>query len=244
MSKKLVLIIDDEISSRTLIREYLCSYPDLKIAGECQNGLEAVKYINMLEPDLIFLDIQMPGLNGFQVLQQTNYLPQVIFTTAYDQFAISAFEHDAVDYLLKPYTKERFDKAIFKVLRNLESTGVNNITENFINQYHLPLLRILVQKGHRMKSLDTNEIIYFKAEKDYTQIFTKDESYLSSFGIGAIEQKIDPQLFIRVNRSYIVNILHINELYKDIGKTFIQLTTGLEIAIGRKHLPSFKKMIF
>lgn len=243
MSKKSVLIVDDEENPRMLIKEYLSYHKDFVVVGECQNGLEAIKYINMYEPDLVFLDIQMPGPNGFQVLKEVDHIPQVIFTTAFNQYAVNAFEHSAVDYLLKPYTKERFDKALLKTNTKRVMSGLQNFSESIVNTDNY-VSRILVEKGKRLKSLNINEIIYFKAEKDYTHIFTGTESYLSMHGIGIIEHRLDPQLFIRIHRSYIVNIQHITELYRDISKSFIVLSNGLDIAVGRKYIPAIKRMIF
>lgn len=243
VAKKSVLIIDDEENPRILIKEYLSYHKDFMVIGECQNGLEAIKYINLYEPDLIFLDIQMPGPNGFQILKEIDHIPQVIFTTAFNQYAANAFEHNAVDYLLKPYTKERFDRALLKINTQASTTGLQNFTESIIN-YDNYVNRILVEKGKRLKSLDVSEIIYFKAEKDYTQIFTETETFLSIHGIGFIEQKLDPKIFIRIHRSYIVNIKHIAELYRDISKIFIVLSNSLDIAVGRKYIPTIKRMIF
>ena len=145
-----VLIIDDEADARMLLQQYLAGIPELDVVGECTNGLEAVRAIEQHEPGLIFLDIQMPGMSGFQVLQNIVHIPQVIFSTAYDKYAIKAFDHNAVDYLLKPYTKERFGQAINKVLlstpaRNLKQ--VRELTENLQREQTMYLDRLISGTG-------------------------------------------------------------------------------------------------
>jgi two-component system, LytTR family, response regulator len=163
---KKVIVCDDEDDARLLIQQYIAGYPQLQVVKECSNGLEAVTAIDALEPDLIFLDIQMPGLSGFQVLQQIVHVPQIIFSTAFDKYALKAFDNNAVDYLLKPYTKERFSQAVNKVLlnsqRNMES--IKNLGEHLQAGYSAYPEKVLVdymdgsrgrlyQTAHGTKSL-------------------------------------------------------------------------------------------
>lgn len=241
MSRKTALIIDDEEASRFLIRQYLADFPDITIAGECRNGLEAVRDINAMQPDLVFLDIQMPAMNGFRVLEEITHIPLIIFTTAYDQFALQAFEMNALDYLLKPYTRERFSKAMERIHKNDLSQNLHFLADTQTLNYPK---RILVEKGNRLRSIAADEIIYLKAEKDYTQIHTHDQSYLSSQGIGIIEKRLDPEKFIRIHRSHIVNILHIREVYRDISKMFLVMENGTELSIGRNYTDNLKKLIY
>ncbi len=242
MTKYTAIITDDEQAARLLIRQYLEHYPHIEIVAECSNGPEAVAAIDRLEPALLFLDIQMPGMNGFQVLQQIKFIPKVIFTTAYDSFALKAFEHNAVDYLLKPYTKERFDVSISRVLKNEDMNPVRSLTETLQHPGAYPE-RILVEKGNRLVNIPVTDILYLKADKDYTRIHTNGQVYLSTHGISQVEQKLNPQSFIRVHRSHIINIHHIKELYKDT-RLYMVMTDGAEINIGRNYINNIKKLIF
>ncbi|HEY1165626.1 MAG TPA: LytTR family DNA-binding domain-containing protein [Chitinophaga sp.] len=244
MSVTTVLIIDDEEASRRLIRQYLQAHPEMEILGECENGIEAVRAINEMQPDLVFLDVQMPGLNGFEVLQEIAHIPMIIFTTAFDRFAIKAFEMNAVDYLLKPYTRQRFDLSIERIKQRTDQHALYALAANIpLQQGNYPP-RIFVETPGRLKSLDVQEIQYLKAEKDYTRIHIAGHSYLGSQGISILEKRLDPQRFLRVHRSYIVNIYHVKEVYRDISKTFLVMNDGTEIVVGRSYLESLKKLIY
>jgi two-component system, LytTR family, response regulator len=193
--KKKVFVIDDESDARMLIRQYIQPYIHLEVAGEYDNGSDAVEAINQLEPDLIFLDIKMPGLSGLQVVQQLVHIPQIIFTTAYDQYALKAFESNAIDYLLKPYTAERFNKALSKL------SSLSAFNQNKIQQVANDLTgtkffsRILVEHANKFVNLATKDIIYIEADKDYSRIYTDGKSFLSNYGITVLEQRMDPSLF-------------------------------------------------
>ncbi len=235
------MIIDDEEASRFLIREYLEDFPGIAVSGECRNGAEAIRDINAIQPDLVFLDIQMPAINGFQVLQEITHIPLIVFTTAYDQFAIRAFELNALDYLLKPYTRERFSLTMEKVRRNTQARNLHFLAETNTGNYPS---RIFVEKGNRLKNLAVDDILYLKAEKDYTQIHTAGQPYLSSQGIGTLERRLDPEKFIRIHRSHIVNILHIKEVYRDVSKMFVVMQNGTELSIGRNYTENLRKLIY
>ncbi len=238
-----VLIIDDEADARTLIRQYLSPYEGYEIIGECENGPEAVMMINKLEPDLVFLDIQMPGLSGFQVVQQLVHIPQIIFSTAYDQYAVKAFDTNAIDYLLKPYTAERFKRAIAKVSppTAAEFTRTQKMAEEITGQH--PTC-ILVEGGNKLVNINVDDIIYFEAEKDYTRIHTEVKSYLSNFGIGILEQRMDNRQFLRIHRSYIVNISGIKEVYRDGHSVQVILKTGKSLNVSRTYLDDLKKLFY
>lgn len=244
MSVTTVIIIDDEEASRGLIRQYLQAYPGMDILGECENGIEAVQAINEQKPDLVFLDVQMPGLNGFEVLQEIIHIPLIIFTTAFDRFAIKAFEINAVDYLLKPYTRQRFEVSIERTRQRTDQHGLYSLAANIPLQQGTYPPRIFVETPGRLRSLDVQDILYLKAEKDYTRIHIAGQSYLGSQGISVLEKRLDPQRFLRVHRSYIVNIYHIKEVYRDISKTFLVLDDQTEIAVGRSYLEDLKKLIY
>jgi two-component system, LytTR family, response regulator len=243
MNKK-IIICDDEDDARLLIQQYIAGYPQLQVIKECNNGPEAVAAIDSLEPDLIFLDIQMPGLSGFQVLQKIVHVPQIIFSTAFDKYALKAFDNNAVDYLLKPYTKERFAQAVNKVLlgaaKNREA--IKNLSDNLQSAYTAYPEKVLVESGSRMISLSVNDIHWIEADGDYTRLHTAQKFYLSTYGISILEQKLNPAVFIRVHRSAIININLIKEVYKDSNGYYAVLQNGATQKVGRSYTEVIKKL--
>lgn len=242
MALKTVLIIDDEEASRTIIRQYLEDHPEIEIAGECHNGIEAVNAINEIEPDLVFLDIQMPGCSGFQVLRKIVHVPQIIFSTAFDRYALKAFDSNAVDYLLKPYTKERFEQALAKIMHNGNSAeSIQNLAQTAGGIYYD---KILLENGNKMISIHISDITYLEAEKDYTRVFTSDKNYLSNFGISILEQKLNPSHFTRIHRSHIININHIHEVYRENGDTYLVLKNQQLFKVSKSYTDNIKKMMY
>jgi two-component system, LytTR family, response regulator len=243
MNKK-IIICDDEDDARLLIQQYIAGYPQLQVIKECNNGPEAVAAIDSLEPDLIFLDIQMPGLSGFQVLQKIVHVPQIIFSTAFDKYALKAFDNNAVDYLLKPYTKERFAQAVNKVLlgaaKNREA--IKNLSDNLQSAYTAYPEKVLVESGSRMISLSVNDIHWIEADGDYTRLHTAQKFYLSTYGISILEQKLNPAAFIRIHRSAIININLIKEVYKDSNGYYAVLQNGATQKVGRSYTEVIKKL--
>ena len=239
-----VLIIDDEADARLLLQQYLEGFPQLEVVQECSNGLEAVTGIEQREPDLIFLDIQMPGMSGFQVLQKIVHIPQVIFSTAYDKYALKAFDHNAVDYLLKPYTRERFAQAVNKVLlsapsRNLKQ--VRQLTENLQIEKTNYLDRLLVEQGNRMIALKAEDIIWIEADGDYAHLHTSKKSYLSNLGLGELDSRLNPTLFLRIHRSAIIGLSHIHEVRKDPSGYYVSLKNGKRHKVSRSYQGALKK---
>ena len=196
---KKVVLVDDEPAGRKLIQQYLKAYPELVLVGKANNGVDAIKVINEFQPDLLFLDVQMPGMNGFEVLTHLEEIPQIIFSTAYDQYALKAFEVHAVDYLLKPYTKERFHEAVQRVLQSESQTEAGRLTESLLEEKQTYPERILVQSGRRLINLAVQRIIRVEADGDYSRLITGEQTYLSNYGIGKIEDRLDPKVFIRVH---------------------------------------------
>lgn len=239
---KTVLIIDDEKDARDLLRFYISQHEELHIIGESSNGLEAVQKINQLKPDTIFLDIQMPGLNGFEVLTQLDEIPEIIFSTAYDQYAIKAFEVHAVDYLLKPYGKSRFENTLKRILRNQDNLVA--LTEGLLkNEVDFPN-KIILHKGTRKILIDVDDIIYGEAFGDYTKIFTKKGEFLSTKGISYIIQNLDHNLFIRLHRSHFAHKNCILEIKKMDRYFYALLIKNDRIKISESYLPEIKKMLF
>ncbi|MBO9634222.1 MAG: response regulator transcription factor [Chitinophagaceae bacterium] len=246
MPIKKVIIADDEAAARIILQQYLDEYPEMEVIAQCQDGLEAVAAIDRLEPDLVFLDIQMPGLSGFQVLRQIIHVPQIIFTTAYDQYALKAFDSNAIDYLLKPYTRERFNQAVAKVLTRQGSdlarlTALTDVVGQPEQGYPE---RILLENGNKMISLAVQDIAYLAAEKDYTRIHTLQKNFLSNYGIGVLEQRLNPSVFIRVHRSHIVNIHHIREVYKESSDAYLVLNNDVSLKVSRGYIDNLKKLMY
>jgi two-component system, LytTR family, response regulator len=245
---KKVIIIDDEQAARKLLREYISEYSELTIIGECKNGLEATDAIDLYQPDLVFLDIQMPGRTGFEVLQHIEHLPQVIFSTAFDQYALKAFEVNALDYLLKPYTRDRFRQAVTKALSD-ESRSYQNLvqlTENLWASGSKTTTypeRILVENGTKFINLKVEDLVWLEAYGDYTKLHTAKNTYLSSNGISHFEQKLNPQNFQRIHRSAIINLDHLREVHRDANGFQVVIATGLTLKVSRSYAEVFRKMI-
>ncbi len=211
-----IIIVDDEAPARDLIRHYLQSYSsEAEVAGEADNGFEAMKLIKERNPQLIFLDIQMPKLTGFEMLELMDATPEIIFSTAYDQYAIRAFESNAVDYLLKPYSKERFDAAMQKALAKInsgtaEQTGLRALKDTALAQSGA-LTRIAVKDRQQIHVISVNDINCIEADGDYVKLHTSKSAYLKEKTMKYFEENLPPQQFIRIHRSYIVNV---NEVAK------------------------------
>ncbi len=241
---KKVIIVDDEKPARSLIKEFLESHKDLVIIEECNNGVDAVKAINTFKPDLVFLDIQMPGFTGFEVLQRLEKMPQIIFSTAYDQYAFKAFEVHAVDYLLKPFKQERFDEAIQKIMNNDKSyllqiqTLVNGLKEQETN-----LTNILVSVRNKLVNIPVNTITYIKADGNYAKLILEKDAHLTSYGLSKLEQKLNPQQFIRVHRSTVININAVKEAYNYPSSYELIMTNGDMVKVSRSYLENIRKLI-
>jgi len=241
------LIIDDEKLARELLHEYLEGYPEIEIIGECAKGNEAVEKINKLKPDLIFLDVQMPGMNGFDVLEEIDHEPYVIFTTAYDQYAIKAFEKNAVDYLLKPLDEERFRIAVNRALKR--KTADNGSLEELLRSIKSDRGKnfeshIFVQKSEKLFNLPVEEIVYLEASGDYTVITTKNDQFVSSSGIGKLEEIMDPDTFIRVHRSTIINLNCLKEIERHFnGGMIVKMQSGKSFPVSRTYAKLIRKKV-
>jgi two-component system, LytTR family, response regulator len=239
-----VVVIDDEASGRKLILEYLIYYPEMILVGEANNGVDAVRVINAFKPDLIFLDIQMPGMNGFEVLPHLEEIPQIIFSTAYDKYALKAFEVHAVDYLLKPYTLSRFKQALERIKNPESSHSIQPLAEKLLMDQAKYPERILVQAAKKLITIATSDILRIEAYGDYSKLCTMQETYLSNYGISALEAKLNPDLFIRVHRSAIININFIKEVEKYPGSFEVILLNLDKVTVSRGFMDKFKKLIF
>ena len=219
--KLTAVVVDDESLARQIVIKYLESYPTIELAADCSNGFEGIKKINELHPDLIFLDIQMPKINGFEMLELLDEPPVIIFTTAYDQYAIKAFEVNAADYLLKPFSKERFDEAIekAKIFLRDKSKQTNQIKNLIAHNDDKPeyLERIIVKEGSNINIIPIDEIQYIEAQDDYILIHSESGKFLKQKTMKYLEKHLNPKDFIRIHRSYFVAIKEVEKI-EQFGK--------------------------
>ncbi len=239
-----VIIVDDEASGRKLIKEYLKDFTSLILLGEANNGVDAVKLINEFKPDLVFLDIQMPGMTGFDVLTHLEELPQIIFSTAYDQYALKAFDVHAVDYLLKPYTKDRFKMAVERSSITLETNKVRPLAESLLIETSKYPERILVQKQNKLVTIAVEDVIRIEAYGDYSKLITKDTTFLSNYGISTLEEKLNEAIFIRVHRSSIINLNKVKELNKYTKSYDVTMENEEVVRISRGYIENIKKLMY
>jgi two-component system LytT family response regulator len=241
------IIVDDEQLARDLLMEYLADHDEVAVVAQCAKGSEAIEKINALEPDLVFMDVQMPGLDGFDVLERINTDPFIIFCTAYDKYALKAFDQNAIDYLLKPLDKDRFDRAVDKAISRIKNDDKNfehlleEITGKGLSNFPS---RLFVQKSEKLINLPVQNIVHLEASKDYTIISSKDDQYVSSLGISKLEAKLDPDVFIRIHRSTIINLDHLNEIEKQAnGGLSAVMDNGKSFPVSRSYTAKIRNRI-
>ena len=240
------IIVDDEEPARLVLREFLSAHEEVKIVAECSNGFDAVKSITESKPDLVILDIQMPKLNGFEVLELVDQPPSIIFATAYNQYAVKAFEVHAVDYLLKPFSKERLTEALEHAKKQIKkniSIPIQDIA-SAAGMKPSPLERILVKDGSRVHVIPVDKIDYIEAQDDYVAIKVEGKSNLKQQRMSELEKLLDPTKFVRVHRSYIVNLERIAriELYAKDSRMAI-LKDGTKLLISRAGYDKLKGLL-
>jgi len=241
-----IVIIDDEPLARSVVKEYLQKHPHLEVIQECGDGFEGVKAIQQHQPDLIFLDIQMPKITGFEMLELIEQPPAVIFTTAFDEFAIKAFEAHAVDYLLKPFNQDRFDKALAKW--NEQKTAVTEkATQELIESAALSpsqRQRIVVRNGSKIKIISVHDVFYLEAADDYVKIHTQEGYFLKNKTMAHFEQSLDAHLFVRSHRSYIVNVQQITRIdpYEKDNHVAV-LRSGAKVPVSRSGYGKLKDVL-
>jgi len=240
-----VILIDDEPLARQLLRTLLEPDKQIEVVAECGDGFEGFKAIQELSPDLIFLDIQMPRLNGFEMLELLDNPPSVIFTTAFDEYALKAFEAHAVDYLLKPIIKDRFEKALQKWLQQAPAKQHNTVApllEN--NVYEGYQHRIVVKDNSLIRIIPAQDIQYIEANDDYIKIFTKDGSYLRTSTASHLEQSLDPQPFVRVHRSYLVPVTQLMRIEPYEKESHIALLhCGAKVTVSKSGMAKLKTLL-
>ncbi len=240
------IIIDDEELSRKLIISYLKDFEDINIIRECANGFEGIKAINDLNPQLVFLDIQMPKLNGFEMLELLDTTPEIIFITAHNEYAIRAFEHNAVDYLMKPYSRDRLIEAVKKAIVKIRSRQpVNENIERLISQpLGSKIERIVVRTGLKIKVIPVSRIQYLEAQDDYVMIYTEDSKHLKQATMKFFETNLDPNQFIRVHRSYIVKIDQVVQLEPYEKDNYVaRLKSGASVKVSKSGMKNLKEIL-
>jgi two-component system LytT family response regulator len=243
-----VIIVDDEPLARAVVREYLAAHPDVTIVAECGNGFDAVKAVSELAPDLMFLDVQMPKLNGFEVLELLGRTLPVIFTTAYDTYALKAFDVHAVDYLLKPFSEERFAEALSHARRRLQGTDESAPDIEALvadaRPRQGPVERVLIRDGSQVHVIPVDRIDYVEAQDDYVCYVADGKSYLKDQTMGAAEGQLDPARFVRIHRSYLLNIERIGrvELYAKDSRVAI-LRDGRKLPVSRAGYARLAKLL-
>ena len=212
-----IIIVDDEMLARSVVREYLEAHPDVEVVAECANGFEAVKAITELGPDLAILDIQMPKLDGFEVAELVAGKCRIMFATAFDQYAIKAFEYRALDYLLKPFSQQRFDQAIGHARASLgqgdaaqaQQDATRDVVRDAAHDSAArgkPLGRVVIRDGARVHVIASEKIDYIEAQDDYVQIHTEGKAYLKNQRLSDLEGQLDADKFLRIHRSYLLNL--------------------------------------
>jgi two-component system LytT family response regulator len=208
------IIVDDEAPARSIIRQYLGRHANVEVIGECANGFDAIKMVRDLNPNLMFLDIQMPKVSGLELLEVLEDAPQVIFTTAYDEYALKAFELNAVDYLLKPFSLERFDAALNKALERLAGglPAQRPPVEEIRNENPEKLNRIVVKKGSSISVIPVSDILFLEAQEEYVMIYSVQGRFMKHQTMHYYESHLPENEFVRIHRSYIANITKISKL--------------------------------
>ncbi len=238
-----VIIIDDELLARCIVQEYLQPYQNIQVVAECADGFEGMKAIMQFVPDLIFLDVQMPKINGFEMLELIEKPPGVIFTTAFDEFAIKAFEQNAVDYLLKPFSKERFDKAIQKYLAHPSGAPVQPVIDT-VAKSAVQQSRIVVKDGNKIKIIPLSQVQYLEAADDYVKIVTADGTFLKKQTMSFFEQSLSAYQFVRAHRSFIVNTQFITRIdVHEKDSHILLLSTGASLQVSKSGYAKLKELL-
>lgn len=248
MGKTKVLIIDDEKLARDIVKKYLEENNNIELIGECSNGFEGIKCINELKPDLIFLDIQMPKLNGFEMLELLEHQPEIIFTTAFDEYAIKAFEVNATDYLLKPFPLNRFNealnKAVEKITTNKATTNIYSDLLSTVNQNKESLDRVVVKTNQKIVIIAIDKINYIEAQDDYVMIHSELGKHLKKQTMKFYEEHLDTSTFFRVHRSYIVNINSVKQMELFEKESYkITMKDGSSVPVSRSGYSKIKELL-
>jgi two-component system LytT family response regulator len=247
MKKIKTLIIDDESLARDLLRHYLSKDGRIEIVGEYSNGFEGVLAIQELKPDLVFLDIQMPKITGFEMLELLQNPPIIVFSTAYDQYAIHAFEANAIDYLLKPYPFERVVDALNKVVEKMNnkttSVEISKLIETHDKESGI-LNRVVVKSGRKIQVIPAESIYYLESQDDFVMIYCKEGHFLKQKTMKYFEQHLDGDQFVRIHRSYLLNLSFISEIQQYEKESWIVLTRqGAKLKVSKAGYSNLKEKL-
>lgn len=228
------ILIDDEALARDVVKHYLSAYPHIAVVAECSDGFEGLKAISTHQPDLIFLDIQMPKINGFELLELLDHKPSVIFTTAFDEYAIKAFEVNAVDYLLKPITQDRFEQALTKLPTKVEDAAISTGLLATAGQSPTQSTRVVVKTEGLIKILPIAGINYIEADDDYVKLNTDEGVYQKNKTMSFYEANLAEAQFIRIHRSYLVNLAKVSKItLKEKDSYMVLLSTGIWLPVSK-----------
>jgi two-component system LytT family response regulator len=247
-NKILAIIIEDEQPARDLLKAYLHTNDEIELVAECENGFDGIKTIAEYRPDLIFLDIQMPKLTGFEMLELLDECPEIIFTTAYDEFALRAFELNAVDYLMKPFSKTRFDQALEKVFTRLKSKSHHNpVLEKLKEQVRESSglqERFFVKTGNHIDVIPVEGIMHVEAQDDYVEFHTFKGRFLKKETMTQLEQQLPPDKFLRVHRSHIIRLDQMEKLEKYGKESYmVILKDGTKVQVSKSRIKSLKEQL-
>lgn len=247
MNKIRTLIIDDESLARDLLRHYLSKDERVELIGECSNGFEGVLAIHELKPDLVFLDIQMPKITGFEMLELVQNPPIIIFSTAYDQYAIRAFEANAIDYLLKPYPYERvvvaLDKAAEKLKNKTTPDKINELIETHDEESGI-LNRVVVKSGRKIQVIPVESIHYIESQDDFVMIYCSEGHFMKQKTMKFFEQHLDGNQFVRIHRSYLLNMANISEIQQYEKESWIVLTKqGAKLKVSKAGYSNLREKL-
>ncbi|MCX6152450.1 MAG: LytTR family transcriptional regulator DNA-binding domain-containing protein [Ignavibacteriales bacterium] len=247
MEKKIkAILIDDEDLAREIVKKYVQSFPAIEILTECSNGFEGIKAITDLKPDIVFLDIQMPKITGFEMLELLEEKPIIIFTTAYDQYALKAFEVNAIDYLLKPFSEERFGEAVDKAIARLKNKN-EYVAEVKKLQTHLDdreefLERVIVKSGAKISIIPIDKLNYLEAQDDYVMLYTEEGKFLKQKTMRYFEDHLDPADFIRIHRSYTVRLTKVKQIELFEKESYkVILTDGKSLPVSKSGYAKLKE---
>ena len=245
------LVVDDEPAARRLLTELLSKVPDVDVVATCRHGREALAWLQEHRADLLFLDVEMPGLGGFEIVEglpretPDQPRPAVIFVTAHDQFAVQAFEAEAWDYLLKPFDSERLDQALDRARRRLGRTAAPPApSHDEFSPAHKPLDRLAVPQGRGRVTIRMADVLWIQAESNYVRFHLQEASYLSRTSLTALERRLDPGSFVRIHRSAIVNVEWVERLTpRGHGDLALTLRDGREVLLSRRYREAFEQVL-
>lgn len=236
------IIVDDEPLAAGLVSEFLRSYPQFEVVAICHDGFEALKAIQLFQPELIFLDIQMPKITGFELLELLDSPPAVLFTTAFDQYAVQAFDAKGLDYLVKPFSEARFAQAIARFLSQHKAKELPDAVDYPVSEERSK--RIVVRVKNEIKIIQTQEVAFFEAEDDYISIHTQEGKFLKKMTMKQLEESLDPDKFARVHRSFLVNLQQVSGLEPYEKESYLlRLRSGQKIPVSKSGYARLRQVL-